>query len=254
MLLVIIILTQTCILYGQSSDLKKWPKGFSPEEVGTKVAGHFLATPHPAYSADSKPHIPYFEVCTWYGALTFAKESGDKKLADDLALRFQPLFDKDSTLLPVPDHVDYSVFGTVPLELFMQTKDQKYFDLGKHYADKQWDAPEGPRVIPESFTFYNKGLTWQTRLWIDDMYMITMVQAQAYRATGDRKYIDRAAKEMIVYLDSLQKPNGLFYHAPDAPFFWGRGNGWMAAGMTELLRALPKDNTDRPRIIDAYKK
>jgi len=249
-----IILLQTCILYGQSSDLKKWPKGFSPEEVGTKVAGHFLATPHPAYSADSKPHIPYFEVCTWYGALTFAKESGDKKLADDLALRFQPLFDKDSTLLPVPDHVDYSVFGTVPLELFMQTKDQKYFDLGKHYADKQWDAPEGPRVIPESFTFYNKGLTWQTRLWIDDMYMITMVQAQAYRATGDRKYIDRAAKEMIVYLDSLQKPNGLFYHAPDAPFFWGRGNGWMAAGMTELLRTLPKDNTDRPRIIDAYKK
>jgi unsaturated rhamnogalacturonyl hydrolase len=252
--LMMIILLQTCILYGQSSDLKKWPKGFSPEEVGTKVAGHFLATPHPAYSADSKPHIPYFEVCTWYGALTFAKESGDKKLADDLALRFQPLFDKDSTLLPIPDHVDYSVFGTVPLELFMQTKDQKYFDLGKHYADKQWDAPEGPRVIPESFTFYNKGLTWQTRLWIDDMYMITMVQAQAYRATGDRKYIDRAAKEMIVYLDSLQKPNGLFYHAPDAPFFWGRGNGWMAAGMTELLRTLPKDNTDRPRIIDAYKK
>lgn len=250
----IVILAQSCFVHGQSSDLKKWPTGFSPQEIGKRVAEHFLVSPHPISAAAEKPHIPYFEVCAWYGSLTFAKESGDKQLADNLALRFQPLFDKDTALLPVPDHVDYSVFGTVPFELYMQTKEQKYYDLGKYYADKQWDAPFGPRVVPESYSFYNRGLTWQTRLWIDDMYMITMVQAQAYRATGDKKYIDRAAKEMIVYLDSLQRPNGLFYHAPDVPFFWGRGNGWMAAGMTELLRALPNDNPNRPRIMNAYKK
>jgi unsaturated rhamnogalacturonyl hydrolase len=250
-----ILSMQAHVLHAQSpSDLKKWPQGFSPQEVGKKVAEHFLVSPHPPDAYANKPHIPYFEVCAWYGSLTFAKESGDKQLADSLALRFDPLFDKDSSLLPVPDHVDYTVFGTVPLELYMQTKEQKYFDLGKYYADKQWDAPFGPRVVPESFKLYNGGLTWQTRLWIDDMYMITMVQSQAYRATGDRKYIDRAAKEMAMYLDSLQKPNGLFYHAPDAPFFWGRGNGWMAAGMTELLRALPADNPNYKRIMDAYKK
>lgn len=118
----------------------------------------------------------------------------------------------------------------------------------------QWSKPFGPRVIPESYKWYNKGYTWQTRLWIDDMYMITLVQAQAYRATGDEKYINLAAREMVLYLDSLQKPNGLFYHAPSSPFFWGRGNGWMAAGMTELLRALPRNNSYRPRIINGYKK
>ena len=253
--LLIIITLSVCVAYGQSSsDLKKWPAGSSPQEIGKRVAEHFLVSPHPPVGAGNKPHIPYYEVCAWYGSLTFAKETGDKQLADSLALRFQPLFDKDTTLLPIPDHVDYSVFGTVPLELYMQIKDQKYLELGKYYADKQWDAPFGPRVVSESFKLYNGGLTWQTRLWIDDMYMITMVQSQAYRATGDRKYIDRAAKEMVMYLDSLQKPNGLFYHAPDAPFFWGRGNGWMAAGMTELLRALPKDNENRPRIMNAYEK
>ena len=136
----------------------------------------------------------------------------------------------------------------------MQTKEKKYLDLGKTFADKQWGPPEGKRVIPESYRFYNKGLTWQTRLWIDDMFMITAVQAQAYRATGDRTYIDKAAKEMVFYLDSLQMPNGLFYHAPDVPFFWGRGDGWMAVGMSELLRSLPKDNPDRPRIMEGYKK
>ena len=67
----------------------------------------------------------------------------------------------------------------------MQTKDERYLKLGKHIADKQWGPPEGPRVKPESMVIYNKGLTWQTRMWIDDMFMITAVQAQAYRATGD---------------------------------------------------------------------
>src|SRR5438045_8157874 len=85
------------------------------------------------------------------------------------------------------------------------------------------------------------------------MFMITMAQAQAYRATGNPDYIERAAKEMVFYLDGLQRTNGLFYHAPDVPFFWGRGNGWMAAGMSELLRSLPKNNPDRPRITEGYK-
>ncbi|MDR1864238.1 MAG: glycoside hydrolase family 88 protein, partial [Bacteroidales bacterium] len=87
---------------------------------------------------------------------------------------------------------------------------------------------------------------------IDDMYMITILQTQAWKVTGDRKYIDRAAKEMVMYLDELQRPNGLFYHAPDVPYYWARGDGWMAAGMAELLRALPEDHKDRPRIMQGF--
>lgn len=241
---------------GQSAqpDLRSWPPNASPEEIGKKVAERFLASPHPSYAVSgAKQHITYFEVCAWYGALTFAKESGDKALSKKLADRFEPLFLTDTALLPVPDHVDYTVFGSLPLELYMQTKKEKYLRIGKYYADKQWGPPEGPRVVPESHVYYKRGLTWQTRLWIDDMYMITLLQAQAFRATGNREYIDRTAKEMIFYLDQLQKPNGLFYHTPDVPFFWGRGNGWMAAGMTELLRALPEDNPDRQRILNGYK-
>jgi rhamnogalacturonyl hydrolase YesR len=127
----------------------------------------------------------------------------------------------------VPDHVDYNVFGAIPLEIYLQTKEEKYLGFGKMYADTQWGNPPagGPRVIPASYNYYNKGYTWQTRLWIDDMYMITMIQAQAYRSTGDTHYINRAAREMVLYLDSLQKTNGLFYHAPASPFFWGKK--WM---------------------------
>jgi len=239
----------------ESVSFKNWPAGSSPAAVGKRIADHFIVTPHTNFGRPEPPKvITYPETCTWYGALTFARETGDKKLAAQLAERFEPLFGKQDTLIPIPDHVDYSVFGAVPFELYMQTKQQKYLDLGKRFADKQWAQPEGKRVTADSHRFYDKGFTWQTRLWIDDMFMITAVQAQAYRATGDHTYIDRAAREMVFYLDSLQMPNGLFYHAPDVPFFWGRGDGWMAVGMSELLRSLPKDNPDRPRIMEGYKK
>jgi len=222
----------------QTNYFTDWPVGTSPQEVGKRVAEHFVTTPH----ADPK-HIVYQEVCTWYGALTFAQLSGDKDLSAKLIRRFDPLMTPTGADLIGKDrHVDFTVFGTVPLELYLQTKDPKYLDLGKSFPDRQWESP-----TPD-------GLTSETRFWIDDMYMITTVEVQAYRATGEMKYLDRASLEMVAYLDKLQQPNGLFYHAPDAPFFWGRGNGWVAAGMTELLRSLPANHPRRARILEAYRK
>ena len=227
----------------QAKEFKAWPTGRSPQEIGKRVAERLIAIPHSNFGRPGPPsYITYPEVATWYGALTFAQLSGDKDLDSRLVQRFEPLFGAESGLVPVPDHVDRTVFGAVPLEIYIQTKEQKYLDMGKSIADKQWENP-----TPD-------GLTPQTRLWIDDMYMITIVQLQAYRATGDAQYLDRAALEMSTYLDKLQQPNGLFYHAPDVPFFWGRGDGWVAAGMTEVLSSLPENHPQRARIIDGYRK
>lgn len=215
-----------------------WPAATSPQDVGKRVAEHFVTSPH----ADPE-HIVYPEVCTWYGALTFAQLSGDKALTSELIQRFNPLLSAPgSALVSDKRHVDFSMFGSLPLEIYIETKDPKYLALGKTFADAEWENPQ-----PD-------GLTSETRYWIDDMYMITILQVQAFRATGDSRYLDRAVREMVAYIDKLQQPNGLFYHAPDAPFFWGRGNGWMAAGMSEILRSLPEDHPQRARILDAYRK
>ncbi len=239
--------------FSQSANLTSWPKGASPQEIGKRVADKFAVMPHTNFNRPTPPpRITYPEICAWYGALKFAKANKDKPLLNQLATRFEPLFTTEAKLVPIPDHVDLSVFGAVPLELYMQTKMDKYLVMGKNIADKQWGPPEGLRVIPASHVYYAQGLTWQTRMWIDDMFMINAVQVQAYRATGKEEYINRAAKEMVVYLDSLQKPNGLFYHAPDVPYFWGRGNGWMAAGMAEILSSLPENNPNRSRIMKGY--
>jgi len=233
----LIFLTAGALL-AQTRDFSGWPAGTSPIEVGKRVAEHFVSGPH----QDPK-RIGYPETCTWYGALTFAQLSGDSDLTRRLVARFDPLMTPaEAGLIPPERHVDSSVFGAVPLEIFIETRQLKYLALGKAIADRQWEHP-----TPD-------GLSAETRFWIDDMYMITALQVQAARATGDAVYLDRAALEMSAYLDKLQQPNGLFYHAPDAPFFWGRGDGWVAAGMSELLRSLPADHPRRARILEGYRK
>ena len=125
--------------------------------------------------------------------------------------------------MPKPNHVDNNVFGSVPLELYLQGKAKPYLKLGQYYADTQWEVPA--EVTEQAKAYAEKGYSWQTHIWIDDMFMITAVQTQAYRATGNVKYINRVASQMVLYLDKIQLKNGLFHHSPDVPFSWGRGNG-----------------------------
>ena len=155
----------------------------------------------------------------WYGALTFAQLRTDKDLTLRLIGRFDPLLAPErSKLIPRSRNVDNSVFGAVPLEIYMQTKDARYLELGRMIADRQLEMPT------------QGGLTRETRFWIDDMFMITAVQIQANRAAGAAKYLDRAALEMTVYFDRLQQPNGLFSTHPTPP-----SSG--AAATAELRRA-----------------
>lgn len=247
-----------------------WPEGTSPKFIGTKLTERFLSNLKARAESGKKSEIRYPEVVTWYGALTFAKASGQKPLSDALIARAETLFAETTHLMPPPDHVDRNVLGALAAEVSLQADHKRAMEVAKRYADIQWTPTEeivnkgdeggkpqaglSWRFDEEAKRNMQQGLSWQTRYWIDDMYMITMAQGQMFRASGDRKYIDRAAKEMVAYLDKLQESNGLFYHAPDVPFFWGRGNGWMAAGMAELLRSLPQDNPDRPRILEGYRK
>lgn len=221
----------------QQDYFSNWPEGRSPLEVGKSLSEHFVASPHQNGS------IGYHEVGAWYGALEFARLTGDAGLRDRLIRRFDPLLPggSETKWIGTRKHVDDEIFGTVPLEIAIQTKDPKYLAYGLHYADQQWEDPQ-----PD-------GLSRETRYWIDDMYMLTILQLEAYRASGDRKYLDRDALEMVSYLDKLQQPNGLFYHAPDVPYYWARGDGWVAAGMAEILRDLPADHPQRARIMTGYK-
>jgi rhamnogalacturonyl hydrolase YesR len=216
------------------------------------VTERFLVTP---YLSTIK--VRYAEACTWYGALTFANLSDDIKLKEKLIQKADSIIYDLQEMIPPPIHVDDNVFGIVPLEVYMQNKDATHLNKGLFMSDEQFKtlSPAEYEIIPnEVRNWYKEGLSWQTRFWIDDMYMISSLQSQAFRATGDSKYLNWAARIMTAYLDTLQTENGLFYHAQDVPIYWGRGNGWVAAGMTELLRSLPQDNIYHQRIMNGYLK
>lgn len=227
----------------QPVEFSSWPTGTSPTEVGERVAKNFLARKFQWQTNPKRTLVIYPEVCAWYGSLTFAELARNKPLTAQLVAKYDILLSGEgATKISSRDHVDDRVFGAAPLEIYRQTKDEKFLTTGCTLADAQWNNPTAD------------GITHEARYWIDDMYMITLLQVEAFRATGESKYLDRAALTMAAYLTKLQQPNGLFFHAPDSPFYWGRGNGWVAAGLTELLQELPENHPQHKPIVKSYHK
>lgn len=239
-------LASACVALGAAGDpFADWPAGSDPATVGKKVAENFLSRQfrYQTNPAKAKLGIIYPEAITWYGALGLASANHDSGLTERLTAKFEPLLGEEgASRINRSPHVDYRLFGIVPLELYLINKDERCLKLGISLADGQWKTTTAD------------GITAEARYWIDDMYMIPALQTQAFRATHNSVYLDRAALAITAYLDKLQQPNGLFHHGADAPYFWGRGNGWVAAGMAELLIDLPQDHPLRPRISDGCRK
>jgi rhamnogalacturonyl hydrolase YesR len=219
-----------------------WPEGASPAEVGLRVSEDFVSRRLDWEAGGTSP-VHYAEVCTGYGALRIAHLTKDADLRRRIVAKFEYLLTPEgSKNIPQRAHVDDRVFGVVALEIYAQTKDERFKKLGLSFADAQWE-----QTTPD-------GITTEARYWVDDMYMISALQVQAYRATGDAEYLDRAALAMVAYLDKLQQPSGLFFHTAQSPRYWARGNGWYAAGMAEILSELPVDHPRRERIMSGYRK
>ncbi len=87
--------------------------------------------------------------------------------------------------------------------------------------------------------------------WCDALFMAPPVYAQMYSITGDAKFLDFMHQEyMLTYNYLYDKEERLFLR--DYRFltrkekngekvFWGRGNGWVVAGLVSLLEELPED-------------
>ena len=189
------------LLIAQKSLLKNFPEGYTPDEIGRRISYRFVTEKHALHAGK---WIGYPETFYWNGSLKYAAAAKDKALIKLLQARFEHLFTTEKALLPIKNHVDLNMFGSLPLELYWVTKDERYKEVGLPYADTQWEVPEDAK--PEEKAWAEKGYSWQTRLWIDDMYMITIVQTHAYKVTNDSKYIDRAAKEMVMYLMNCNVP------------------------------------------------
>ena len=219
---------------------QSWPTNCDPKLVGEQVSESFL---HRKIYYNAEGFIVYPEVCAAFGALRFAGAAGDQTLEQKLIDRYPMILSPEESQRTISTnrHVDFHVFGALPLEIYLLNGDKRYLAFGIQMADDQWADP-----LPD-------GTARESRYWVDDCFMIGALQIQAYRATHDPKYADHAAVELAAYLDKLQQPNGLFFHADVAHHYWGRGNGWFAVALAEVLSSLPPDHPKYARLMDGYR-
>ena len=84
-----------------------------------------------------------------------------------------------------------------------------------------------------------------------------------YAITGDRKYIDTMDREWWITYDLLYDKDEQLYFRDASflnrkekngkPLFWARGNGWVLAGLAQVLELMPSDYPMRPKYVAEFK-
>lgn len=215
-----------------------WPEDKDPASIGRRVTDELLSRKQfMFYDTGNVRGLHYAEACTALGAARLAGVLDDKTTIGLLVEKYR----KEKLPENTANHVDVNVCGIIDLELYLQTGREDLLARGLALADGQWVHPR------------QDGLTDQTRFWIDDVWMIGILQVEAWRSTKKKVYLERAAREINAYLKKLQQPSGLFFHGQAAPFYWGRGNGWVAAGLAEIISVLPESDPYYASLAGGYK-
>ena len=117
----------------------------------------------------------------------------------------------------------------------------------------------------------------RVELWDDTLYMLDIFLLQCYRATGDMAWVEEFADELLSHARHLRDSRtGLWYHgwseseksyddkccqkgwnanpARRNSEFWGRGNGWVAMSLADILEVLPADDPRYPEILSMFRK
>lgn len=95
----------------------------------------------------------------------------------------------------------------------------------------------------------------ENKIWVDAMYMMPPFLAVA-------GHPQEAVKQIVGYRQILMHPEKrLYYHIWDddrqdfaRKLFWGVGNGWAAAGISRVIRALPDSMTSEKTMLAGFVK
>ena len=98
--------------------------------------------------------------------------------------------------------------------------------------------------------------------WCDALFMAPPVYAALYAITGEKVYIDYMDKEFKACTDALYDTQEKLYYRDNMRIplrelngnkqFWGRGNGWVFAGIPLILNELPTDHPTKKYYLDIF--
>ncbi len=160
-------------------------------------------------------------------------------------------------------HGDDHVVGQLYLHFYNEQKDQKRIE----HTIRQFnqillaDPDGGLEFTGEEIP--GVGLSCQLRwCWCDALFMSPPTWIGLSLATGDERYMAYGDREFRATQDYLMDPEtSLFFRdsryldrldEEGKKIFWSRGNGWVYAGVVNILRALPEDHPLRAHYIDLY--
>jgi unsaturated rhamnogalacturonyl hydrolase len=168
-------------------------------------------------------------------------------------------------------HADDHAMGQVYLDLYHRYGDkhmlenlQQTFDwVLAHPSDRnlEFDVPEMEVMNTVGREFKDPWCT-QRWCWADALFMSPPVWAQLASMTGDKRYLEFMDKEFWItthYLynkdDHLFLRDSRFFTQRDEngkPIYWGRGNGWVLAGIARIIPHLPEDFAKRADYIKLF--
>ena len=93
-------------------------------------------------------------------------------------------------------------------------------------------------------------------VWLDDMFMGIPTVAYMGKLTGETRYYDEAARQVMLFASRMWVPEKkLFRHGwvedmqPHPAFHWGRANGWAILTLCEVLDVLPDNHPQRGPLL-----
>jgi unsaturated rhamnogalacturonyl hydrolase len=153
---------------------------------------------------------------------------------------------------------DYCV-GQTYAELYLRFRNP---DMIAPLRDR-FDAILARPPQSSSLDFATKDAALENWSWCDSLFMGPPAWVRLYSATGDTRYLDFAVEKWWRATDYLyDREEHLFFRdstyfkrreANGQKVFWGRGNGWVMAGLVRTLEFLPGDHPDRPRFVRLFK-
>lgn len=98
-------------------------------------------------------------------------------------------------------------------------------------------------------------------IWADDAFMAISFLARMGKLTGDKKYIDDAANQVIKYHKYLWCPEKqIFYHYYNTDndehgvAHWSRANGWVFMATADLLEVMPQNHPQRDEVLKCFRR
>jgi unsaturated rhamnogalacturonyl hydrolase len=157
-------------------------------------------------------------------------------------------------------HADDYCVGQTYIELSRKYKDKKMIKPMRTYLDQILKDP-----AKGDLKFVNTNEYWSTQRWswCDALFMGPTVWAKMAKETGKKKYLKFMYTEYKATTDYLyDKEEHLYFRdsnyftrkeANGAKVFWGRGNGWVFAGLPIIIRELPSKYENKEYFVTIFR-